>query len=202
MPHPGTTGTGVIFETPGVEGDAPAGGTGNVGVLGKNAFNKTTGFLAGTNPFHNEAVGAYGESDQFGVLGIARTQGGIGVFGTSVNGAGIGIRGDSSPGGFAAQFVGPVDVKGPITHDGVLTCTQTMHAFDFFVEGGDCAEDFEIIGQDQVEPGTVMVLDSEGALTPSCEAYDKKVAGVISGAGRLRPGVVLDRRRGGAIGNR
>ena len=40
---------------------------------------------------------------------------------------------------------------------------------------------------EQIEPGTVMVLDEEGALEPSQRAYDKRIAGVISGAGR-RPG--------------
>jgi hypothetical protein len=43
----------------------------------------------------------------------------------------------------------------------------------------------------------VMVLDDGGAIRPSEWAYDKRVAGVISGAGSLRPGIVLDRRHDG-----
>jgi hypothetical protein len=43
-------------------------------------------------------------------------------------------------------------------------------------------------------PGTVMVLDEEGALEPSQRAYDKRVAGVISGAGDFKPGIVLDKQ--------
>jgi hypothetical protein len=38
-----------------------------------------------------------------------------------------------------------------------------------------------------------MVLTENGALQPSQNAYDKKVAGVISGAGEDRPGLTLDR---------
>ena len=39
-----------------------------------------------------------------------------------------------------------------------------------------------------------MVIDREGTLRLSREGYDKKVAGVISGAGEYRPGIVLDKR--------
>lgn len=57
--------------------------------------------------------------------------------------------------------------------------------------GADCAEEFAV-GDPDVEPGTVMVLADEGAVRPSDEPYDKKVAGVVSGAGDYRPGLVLD----------
>src|SRR5882762_4766438 len=40
-----------------------------------------------------------------------------------------------------------------------------------------------------------MSLDRQGALQPSQEAYDKKVAGVISGAGNCKPGLLLDKRQ-------
>jgi hypothetical protein len=40
-----------------------------------------------------------------------------------------------------------------------------------------------------------MVLSQQGRLQPSNTAYDKKVAGVISGAGEYKPGIVLDRKR-------
>ena len=40
-----------------------------------------------------------------------------------------------------------------------------------------------------------MVLGEEGALRESHQAYDKRVAGVISGAGSYRPGIVLDKQQ-------
>jgi hypothetical protein len=40
-----------------------------------------------------------------------------------------------------------------------------------------------------------MVLEENGALRPSDKSYDRKVAGVISGAGDFRPGLILDRQR-------
>jgi len=51
-----------------------------------------------------------------------------------------------------------------------------------------------------VDPGTVMVLGNEGALSESQQAYDKRVAGVISGAGGYKPGIVLDKQQ--TSGNR
>jgi hypothetical protein len=60
----------------------------------------------------------------------------------------------------------------------------------------DCAEEFDILepGSEESEPGTVMVLDETGGLRQSRLAYDKRAAGVVSGAGSYKPGIVLDRR--------
>jgi hypothetical protein len=67
---------------------------------------------------------------------------------------------------------------------------------DVVLTGADCAEDFDVVRTESIEPGTVMVIDQEGALRPSQEPYDKRVAGVISGAGGLSPGIVLDKKTG------
>ena len=64
---------------------------------------------------------------------------------------------------------------------------------DVLLAGADCAEDFDVIGT-LPEPGTVVVIDENGTLHESCHAYDKKVAGVVSGAGEYRHGLVLDKR--------
>jgi hypothetical protein len=65
---------------------------------------------------------------------------------------------------------------------------------DIVLANADCAEDFDIAGLAKVEPGTVMVIDSGGALRERDRAYDKRVAGVISGAGNFKPGIVLDKQ--------
>jgi hypothetical protein len=67
---------------------------------------------------------------------------------------------------------------------------------DIILLNADCAEDFDITVTEEVEPGTVMVINEEGGLRPSTEPYDKKVAGVISGAGNFKPGMILDRQPG------
>jgi hypothetical protein len=65
---------------------------------------------------------------------------------------------------------------------------------DIRLTNADCAEDFNIGADLAVEPGTVMSLGDEGALFPCQQAYDKRVAGVVSGAGDYKPGIVLDKR--------
>jgi hypothetical protein len=62
---------------------------------------------------------------------------------------------------------------------------------DITLTNADCAEQFEIATGAAVEPGTVMVIDQDGALTASEGPYDKRVAGVIAGAGDCRPGIIL-----------
>jgi hypothetical protein len=66
---------------------------------------------------------------------------------------------------------------------------------DILLHNADCAEEFDMsLASTEIEPGTVMVLDNDGMLEPSSRPYDKRVAGVISGAGGYKPGIVLDRK--------
>lgn len=62
---------------------------------------------------------------------------------------------------------------------------------DVLLYGADCAEQFDISGAEP-EPGTVLVIDEGGSLRESRNAYDKKVAGVVSGAGDYRHSILLD----------
>src|SRR5262245_36217942 len=66
---------------------------------------------------------------------------------------------------------------------------------DIILRGGDCAEDFDVVEPENVEPGSVMVIDQEGELRQCEKAYDRRVAGVISGAGNCRPGIILDKQQ-------
>lgn len=65
---------------------------------------------------------------------------------------------------------------------------------DIFLSGADCAEDFDLALAEQVDPGAVMVLNDFGELHASSQAYDRKVVGVVSGAGTYKPGIVLDKQ--------
>ena len=65
---------------------------------------------------------------------------------------------------------------------------------DIKLLAADCAEDFDVSEVEAAEPGTVMIIDQEGTLKPSEQPYDKRVAGVVSGAGGLKPGIVLDKQ--------
>ncbi|MBS0197308.1 MAG: collagen-like protein [Planctomycetes bacterium] len=56
--------------------------------------------------------------------------------------------------------------------------------------GSDLVEGFDSQTAD-IEPGTLMVIDPQhpGQVMPSTTAYDSKVAGIISGAGGVNPGI-------------
>jgi len=71
---------------------------------------------------------------------------------------------------------------------------------DIVLLNADCAEYFDVTGLAIATPGTVMVIDDEGSVRQSSEAYDKRVAGVVSGAGEYKPAIVLDHK--GTLGNR
>jgi hypothetical protein len=57
----------------------------------------------------------------------------------------------------------------------------------------DFAEHFDLADV-ETEPGTVTAIDQDGNLRPSIQPYDKKVAGVVSGAGNFRPAIVLGKQ--------
>lgn len=125
------------------------------------------------------SIGVFGETttNSVGVWGFSRGVGTplkpcAGVFGHNMGG-GVGIYGR---GATAGRFEGDVEVTGDI---------KLLNP-----QNADFAEDFDIL-EENVEPGTVMVLSENGSLQPSCQEYDKKVAGIISGAGGYSPAITL-----------
>jgi hypothetical protein len=68
-------------------------------------------------------------------------------------------------------------------------------ADDVILTSADCAEEFDIDPDSDLEPGTVMVIEPGQRLKPCSRPYDRRVAGVISGTGTRRPGIVLGRRK-------
>lgn len=60
--------------------------------------------------------------------------------------------------------------------------------------GADLSEHFDInAGESEIQPGTVVSIDPQapGALRVSSTPYDQTVAGIVSGAGGIQPGVVM-----------
>jgi hypothetical protein len=154
----------------GVYGENTAGGT---GVVGKS---KSWHAVAGFSESTTGGFGVYGEAVGTGVAGISKTW--MGVYGeTQSTTGGAGVCGK---GKLAGLFQGDVVVTG-----------------DIQLTNADCAEHFDIGAGVTVEPGTVMVVGEDGALFPSQHAYDKRVAGVVSGAGNYKPGIVLDKQESG-----
>jgi hypothetical protein len=116
-----------------------------------------------------------------GVTGV-NTKSGPATSGTNTGG-GVGVYGKSS--GNAGVFDGNVQVNGNLTCSG-----------DIFLTGADCAEQFDVAGIDPIGEGSLVCTDEFGALIESCCEYDHKVVGVVAGAGKYRPGIVLDRQAG------
>ena len=69
---------------------------------------------------------------------------------------------------------------------------------DVILDGADCAEEFDVDPSSRLEPGTVMIIGPERRLQHCQRQYDTRVAGIVSGAGDRRPGIVLGRRHGPA----
>jgi hypothetical protein len=76
---------------------------------------------------------------------------------------------------------------------GEITVHIDGNTGDVELLGADCAEEFEVDPSQAPEPGMVMVITENTRLQPCAQAYDRKVAGVLSGAGAYRPGIVLGR---------
>jgi len=147
---------------------------GGAGVIGESAnFNGVRG--VGNNPNHGAVVGVH-------------NGGGIAVYGTS---SGAGVQGDSTSatgfGGIFRNTAGGIAVK----VEGALQITG----------GADFAENFEVNAAPasseavtpKVEPGMVVSIDPvhPGKLMLSAHAYDSQVAGIISGAGGVKPGMIM-----------
>jgi hypothetical protein len=162
---------------------APAGvfgladkGSGVIGVSKKwvGVYGEAHGETPGGGPNRNWGSGVWGK----GAGEVA------GVIGDSEKGVGIWGR---AP--IAGRFQGDVEVTG------IIRLPKTG---DIQLANGDGAEEFDIAEAEAVEPGTVMVLGDEGVLYTSSQPYDKRVAGIVSGAGTYRPALVLDRQENSA----
>jgi hypothetical protein len=131
----------------------------------------------------------------------------VGVSGFSVGNYGVYASSEQSIGLFAtgtelaAEFDGSVLIHGNLDLRGTTSVSGDLHTRgnhivdgDIQLAGADYAEDFDVVDAVAAAPGTVMVLDDDGFLRESASAYDRRVAGVVSGAGRYQPAVILDRQ--------
>jgi hypothetical protein len=171
MPHVNGTDDGVGY---GVKGEDGASGI---------ALARTAGVWGDSK----DGYGAHGTSANWdGVLGETGSAGHAGVSGIN-HGGGFGIWATGKP---AGHFEGDLEVNGDAHVTGTLTVDK-----DIVMPASDFAEDFQVETSDLIDPGTVMVLDENGLLRPSDRGHDRKVVGVISGAGDYRPGLILDRHK-------
>lgn len=139
-------------------------GSGVTGIHGDPRLQETTVANDGGR------AGVFGASDVgAGLVGYARDAAAPGVLAFG------GIRAVAMSQRLAGEFVGDLQING-----------------DIFLPGADCAEQFDIDPDDPPEPGDVVVISSTSRVRRSAKPYDKTVAGVVSGAGSYRPGIILD----------
>ena len=108
----------------------------------------------------------------------------------SSNGSGINLYGDGD-GEYPGQmkFITGSTTSMSITKHGKVKCHNELQ----ILGGSDIAEPFDFEEPNAIEPGMVVVIDPEnpGKLKASDRAYDQCVAGIVSGAGGINPGLTL-----------
>lgn len=188
--------------------------TGGAGVMGEAAGagvigkSQTWHGVYGETPSTTGGAGVWGEHKGSGAGVVGKSVSGVGVWATS--GTGEAVHAETQSPGVAAIAAYNLNAAGTgaavfakkagnVGHagffDGDVHVTGTLSADrDIVLTNADCAEEFTIAESDQVEPGTVMVLGESDVLLSCQTAYDKRVAGVVSGAGNYKPAIVLDKQ--------
>ena len=75
-----------------------------------------------------------------------------------------------------------------VLNSGRVVCTELQ-----LTGGADIAEPFNVVDAAKIEPGMVVSIDADnpGKLRLSTTAYDTQVAGIVSGAGGVKPGLTM-----------
>jgi PPE-repeat protein len=176
MLHAGVTAVGHTENVPAIQATHDGTTGGATAMQGTSTAGRgVAGFSTtwqGVYGHSNSNAGVVGESDNFD-----------GVFGISHNASAAGVSGHN-PGGLAGYFEGDVTVTG-----------------DLSLTGADFAEQFDLSTGSESEletlPGTVMIVDDNGTLSPCSHPYDRRAVGVVSGAGEYKAAIVLDKQAGG-----
>jgi hypothetical protein len=193
------TGTGVL----GTSTAVGVHGTGRIGVRGESPT------YQGVSGWSHDNAGVVGESQTFhAVFGISHDPNNAGVFGTN-DGKGFGVSGSSATNvGVTGDSESGTGVRG-VSQTGIGVYGQggylagSFHGDvevtgDIRLTNADCAEEFSIATDAKAGPGWVMIFDEHAKLRPCSAPYDRRVAGVVSGAGNYRPALILDRQPGEA----
>ncbi|WP_329434042.1 hypothetical protein OG564_17700 [Streptomyces sp. NBC_01280] len=159
----------------GVYGES-TGGTGVEGVRGQGK-----GSTCGVAGHSEQGIGVYGK----GGLLAAKFDGKV-----KLTGALEGTLIHATTGLFAEDIVALNGAfTGAVSGD-TGRFAREVYAKKFVPSGGDYAETFASEGV--FEPGTVLVIGEDGLMAPCDAQYDTRATGVVSGAGGLTPGTVME----------
>ena len=182
----------------GVLGVANASGLtdGAHGVVATTNSGRGRGLSALNNHPSGPTIGIVGEivsfnNDARGVWGVANT----------TTGGGAGVLGQTfSPFGTGGTFInsGGGDILRGLDRNGVqvfrLAQNGTLTTRVVEITGADFSEKFEVReAKGRIEPGMVVAIDPAhpGQLVVSAQAYDRRVAGILSGAGGINTGMLM-----------
>jgi len=108
-----------------------------------------------------------------------------------------GLFTNNGTGDIIRGFAGPkTNLRFQVTNSGMVVCTELR-----ITGGSDLAEPFETDSLD-AKPGMVMSIDPDkpGGLRLCTRAYDRAVAGIVSGAGGIKPGFTMQQEGSPADG--
>jgi hypothetical protein len=149
----------------------------------------------------NQGIGVYGQSDGTQAVGVAGSVSGAeakavhgyasntdnvlnyGGYFQAMGTRGRGIYAVGGSQGYAAELHGNV----------ILRSWSSGATIMELGEGLDYAEGFDVSDANEIEPGTVLIIDPDnpGSLTISDQDYDTRVAGIVAGAQGQGSGVRL-----------
>jgi len=82
-----------------------------------------------------------------------------------------------------------------IEKNGDVLFNKSVSCDTLYITGGsDISEPFSIKGDEMVKPGMLVSIDNQniGCLKITDKSYDRCIAGIISGAGGINPGLILE----------
>ncbi len=84
-----------------------------------------------------------------------------------------------------------IEIDGDYSGDGRITTNELQ-----ITGGSDLSELFDLSDFENIQKGMLLVIDENnpGSLKISQSAYDRKVAGIVSGANDIEPGLIMSQR--------
>jgi hypothetical protein len=149
-------------------------------------------------------IGTSSPQESLTIGGVTSYNNGLKITGSTVVGTGLALE-NTSTGGHKYDLISTGSADGPLA--GALGIyDETVGAYRFIIGtdgtvsvnvltitgGSDLAEPFKLAG-DSIPKGAVLVIDEDhpGELKLSTAAYDTHVAGIVSGANGINPGIAL-----------
>ena len=157
-------------------------GSGSFGVYGESASGPAGRFIGGGKWLVNAAVFAEATDE------TAEAPAGIAIYGLNHSGDATIVAWNTSTGDLYRGVNKNSEIVFAVRNDGT-TVTKILE----ITGGGDLAEPFDITSPGAITPGMVVAIDPEcpGQLRIADKAYDRTVAGCVSGANGINPGLTM-----------